>query len=509
MKGKVYLIGAGPGDSGLITLKAVEALKHADTVVFDRLINPDILKWASPQAEFIDVGKFPKDHPVPQSKINHILYTKALEGKNVARLKGGDPFVFGRGGEEALYLKQNQIPFEIICGVTSAVAVPAYAGIPVTHRYAASSVHIITGHEKDGGSSIDFEALAKLEGTLVFLMGIKNLDNITNSLIKYGKSPDTPAAVIMKGTTPGQKTAVGTLSNIDDKVRQAGIKNPAVIVIGQVVNLRDELSWYEKGELFGKRILFLGTGFSDEPTPRRDLPFYELKQEGAEVIICPTLKISSQLENVKGFINEIADCDILIFTSKNGVNAFISCMKESKIDARHLAGKQIWAIGEKTGGELSKAHIYPDVVPKVYTSKALLSCIEKEHFGKSAAVITSNIGGAELIAGLENCGIKAKKITAYKNEPNFEIKEELLEKIRDGIDAAVFTSPSSFDFMRKILNDDMENFKNVKIAAIGPVTKAALEKAGQTVDIMPQEYTLEGLSRAILAYYIDEEGDFK
>lgn len=501
MKGKVYLVGAGPGDPSLMTLKAVEVLKQADTVVFDRLINSDILKLPPKNAELIDVGKSPGNHTIPQSEINRILADKALEGKKVARLKGGDPFVFGRGGEEALYLQEQGISFEVVPGVTSAVSVPAYAGIPVTYRGIASSLHVITGHGKHREDLPDFEVLAKLEGTLVFLMGIKNMKHIADGLMKCGKLENTPVAVIMRGTTPQQKTAVGTLSNICDKVKQADIKNPAVIVVGEVANLRGKLSWYEKGKLFGKKIIFLGTGLHEGLIINSDIAFGKLKQQGAEVLICPTLKITPLMANVKQFLGEVKNIDMLIFTSKNAVDAFILGMKEQKLDARYLSNKEIWAVGSQTAEKLAEAHLYADLVPDVYTSKALLKHITEKHQGKKAAIITSNIGGRQIITGLKDRGLKAQKITAYKNEPNFEVKEESLKAIHDGIDMAVFTSPSSFNFLREIAGDAVEMLKDADIAAIGPVTKEALEKSGYTVDIMPTEHTLKGLSEAILSYY--------
>ena len=501
MKGKVYLIGAGPGDLGLMTLKAVEVLKQADTVVFDRLINPHVLKLVPKDVELIDVSKFPGNHTIPQAEINCILADKALQGKKVIRLKGGDPFVFGRGGEEALHLYGRGIDFEVIPGVTSAVSVLAYAGIPVTHRGIASSFHVITGHGKSEDDFPDFEALAKLEGTLVFLMGIKNMEHIIGRLIECGKPADTPTAVIMNGTTPYQKIAVGTLSNICDNAKKGNIKNPAVIVVGDVVKLRSKLSWYENGRLFGKRILFVGSFDKQNGMPNSGSPLQRLRQEGADVFIYPTLNITTIKQNVKKLIDGIQSFDILIFTSKNGVESFVKCMKEYKLDARYLHNKQIWAVGPQTAAKLSQAHLYADVVPDTYTSKALLNHVTQEDKGKRAAIITSDIGGERIISGLTSCGLKAHKVIAYENRPNIEVKEQLLEVIHDGIDMAIFTSPSSFNFMREIVGDEIEALKDAQIAVIGPVTKQAIQTAGYTVDIMPQEHTLKGLSEEILAYY--------
>ncbi|HEX9061781.1 MAG TPA: uroporphyrinogen-III C-methyltransferase, partial [Clostridia bacterium] len=257
MPGKVYIMGVGPGDYKLITLKAKECIEKADVIVYDRLISSRIIKLAKENAELIYVGKMPDCHAVPQEGINEILVKKAREGKTVVRVKGGDPFMFGRGGEEAQALVDNGIEFEIIPGVTSAISVPAYAGIPVTHRDFSSSLHIITGHEKPGKESsfIDYEVVSKIEGTLVFLMGVKNLSDICKNLIKYGKDKETPVAVVENGTTPFQRKVLGTLETISQIVIEEGIKSPAVTVIGDVVGLEEKLDWYPKGALSGKRVI--------------------------------------------------------------------------------------------------------------------------------------------------------------------------------------------------------------------------------------------------------------
>mgnify|MGYP000058947385 CR=1 FL=1 len=505
MMGKVYLIGAGPGDVGLLTLKAVGAVKRADTIVFDRLINHEILKLAGGDAELIDVGKAPDYHPVPQERINEILAEKAMDGRMVARLKGGDPFVFGRGGEETLYLKEKEIPFEVIPGVTSAVSVLSYAGIPITHRGLSSSFHVITGHESDGKKeNLDWEVISKLSGTLVFLMSVNNMDYITKSLIKFGKSPSTPAAVIMEGTTAKQKAVTGTLSDIFEKARNASIKNPAVIAIGDVVKLRERLNWYETKKLFGKRILIAGSGENMDGMIswfREELSMGDavgmLKEEGAEVIHCPTIKITLIPENVEKMLDEIQNYDILVFTSKNGVESFARAMRRKRFDARRLNHIRIAAVGSKTRAKLEEMFIYSDMVPDEYTSKALLETLAKEG-DKSAAIITSDIGGEGLISGLECTGFKAQKIIGYKNEPNFEIRRMLLEELERGIDVVVFTSPSTFRYMQEIAGEAMGKIRRALIVAIGPTTKKAIEDEGFRVDIMPEEHTMEGVARKII-----------
>jgi uroporphyrinogen III methyltransferase/synthase len=503
MKGKVYLIGAGPGDPGLLTLKAVGALKRADTIVFDRLINYEILKLARPGAELIDVGKMPGHHPVPQEMINRILAEKAGEGRTVARLKGGDPFVFGRGGEEALFLKEKGIPFEVIPGVTSAVSVSAYAGIPLTHRDFASSFHVFTGHEAGAREdNPDWEAISKLNGTLVFLMGVNNMDFITKSLIKYGKSAAAPAAVIMNGTIPAQRVVVGSLADISEKARKNGIKSPAVMVMGDVVNLRQDLNWYETKKLFGKRILITGMDQREEWEEGfiRNDPVAALIHEGAEVIHCPALKIIHVLDNIERLLDEIVNYDILIFTSKHGVESFSRAMREKRFDVRKLNNIRIAAVGSKTKEKLEGMQIYPDIMPREFTSNALLDVIKEEKIGKNAAVITSDIGGKDLMSGLERLGLKPRKIIAYKNRPNYKIRGQFLEEFEKGIDIVIFTSPSTFYYMKEIAGETIGKISKSIIAAIGPTTKKAIEGEGYRVDVIPREHTLEGVIREILEY---------
>jgi len=492
MAGFVYLIGAGPGDIGLITLRAIEAIKKADVIVYDRLINDSILAMAKNGTELIDVGKMPDSHKVPQWRINEIIAEKAMEGKLVVRLKGGDPFVFGRGGEEGECLYDKGIPFEVIPGITSAIAVLSYAGIPVTHRNLSSSFHVITGHESDGKTeNLDWEVIAKLNGTLVFLMGMKNIEFIVNKLIENGMSRDIPAAVIMNGTTPHQKVVKGTLSDIAEKSRNEGMHNPAIIVIGKVVNMSEKLDWFEKKRLFGKRVLLTRT--YDLAMSTVD----DLKDNGADVVICPTIKIIPEVDNVSKLIDNIEKYDYIIFTSVNGVNVFKETINLKKFDLRKLNGVKIAAIGSKTCEALNKMYIYPEIVPDEYTSIALAGKLKSYAKGKSVAILTSDIGGDMLIDNLKDIAF-LDKIVAYKNTPNYEIKDKLMNEIKKGIDIAIFTSTSTFKYMSLILGDDISFLKNVKIAAIGPVTKESIERSGFKVDIMPSVYTMKELIKDII-----------
>lgn len=492
MAGFVYLVGAGPGDIGLITLKAINAIKKADVIVYDRLVNEKMLDFAKKSAEFVDVGKIPGQHKVAQSEINEIIAEKAIEGKVVVRLKGGDPYVFGRGGEEGEYLYDKGIPFEVIPGITSAIAVLNYAGIPITHRNLSSSFHVITGHEAEGKlENLDWKLLSKLNGTLVFLMGTKNIEFIVNKLMENGMSKDMPSAVIMNGTTPYQKAVEGTLSDIVEKSRNEGINNPAIIVVGKVVSMYKKLNWFERKPLFGKRILF--TGDFDLNADAID----ELFSSGADVLICPTIKIVYQVDNVIKFIDSIDDYEYLIFTSKNGVKAFKNAMSMVKFDLRRLNKVKIASIGAKTNEALNEIYIYPELVPEEYTSKALADKLKNIPINRKVALLTSDIGGDALIGDLKDT-ILIEKIVAYKNVPNHETKEKLTKELKNGIDIAIFTSASTFDYLSLILKNDVSLLKDVKIATIGPVTKGRIETAGYKVDIMPNIYTLENLIREIL-----------
>lgn len=486
---KVYLVGAGPGDADLLTVKAEKILEKADVIVYDRLVSKKIIMKAK-NAKLIYVGKKPDNHRIPQERINEILIEEAQKGKMVVRLKGGDPFVFGRGGEEVLYLQKHNIPFEIIPGITSAISVPSYAGIPVTHRGLAYSFHVITAHRRKDREKIDYKSLASLEGTLVFLMGVKNAKKVAENLIKYGKNPDTPCAVIMKGTTSNQKTATGKLTDIDEIIKKAGITNPAIIVIGDVVELRQNLQWFKPR----KKLKILVTS-------SRSPQEFKILENNADILHIPTLKIDIDFKIVEEFLSQIYKFENIIFTSPNSVTAFLEGAKKFHFDLRKLAGKKIFAIGEKTAQGLEDFMIYPDFIPQEYTSGKLLE--EAKFTGENIAIITSHIGAEELRTALEKRNFSVKRILAYQNTPNWSIQEELNQILQENPDIVVFTSPSSFNYaktMAKFAPDDIK-----RIAAIGPVTKKAIEKDGFKVNIMPKKYTLGGLTKALQDYL--EEGE--
>ncbi len=369
--GKVYLVGAGPGDPGLITVKGIESLKKADVIIYDRLLDERLLDLAAPTAERIYVGKAVGEHTRPQNEINQLLVTMAKEGKTVVRLKGGDPFVLGRGGEEAEVLAQNCVPFEVVPGITSAVAVPAYAGIPVTHRGLASSFAVITGHEDPNKeeSSINWEKLATGVDTLIFLMGMKNLPEIVSKLIEFGRPSSTPVAVIKEGTKPEQKTVVGSLQDIVAKVKDNSLIPPAIIIIGEVVRLRDKLRWFDNRPLFGKRILV--TRARHQASALSQL----LAEHGAKPIELPSIDIQPIADSMEldQAISNLKGYHWIIFTSTNGVAAFWQQLNDLRLDSRAMFGLQIGAIGPATAEALAANGVTPDYVPESYTTEGILA----------------------------------------------------------------------------------------------------------------------------------------
>lgn len=493
-KGKVYITGVGPGDYRLLTLKALDCIRKADVVVYDRLINDKILSFAGAAAELIYVGKRPDYHAVPQAEINRILATKALEGKIVTRVKGGDPFLFGRGGEEAEYLYEQGIEFEIVPGVTSAIAVPAYAGIPVTHRDYCSSLHIITGHERPGkaGNRIDYETLAKIEGTLVFLMGLENLADICTNLIKNGKKATTPVAVIENGATNRQKVVTGVLENIVERVKTAELKPPAVTVIGEVVKLRDKLSRFPQGKLAGKRVMV--TRAREQASFLRE----KLEELGAEVIEFPSIRIAELIDHTQfdKALKNLADYDWLIFTSVNGVQAFFKRLKLQKIDIRALYSKKLCAVGAATGQELNELGLQVDYIPGQYTTIELLKgLLGRVKPGEKLLLARADIANPELASGLEAQGITVNDLVVYRTLPEV-VAEGEMNRLLDGpkLDFITFTSSATVrNFMTMVGATEREKVWSAKIVCIGPVTAATAKELGLNVAAVADVYTIDGL----------------
>ncbi len=501
--GTVYLIGAGPGDPGLLTIKAKECIETADVVVYDYLASPFLLNYARSDAQIIYVGKKGGDHTLSQDKINLLLVDKAKQGFDVARLKGGDPFVFGRGGEEAQMLLSHGVSYEVIPGVTSAIAAPAYAGIPITHRDHTSFVSFITGHEdptkKD--TSMQWDVFAKSNATLVFLMGVKNLENIVKNLIKHGKPSDTPIALVRWGTTARQETVTGTLETIVERVKQAKLKSPAIIVIGHVVSLREELAWFDKKPLFGQRIVI-----TRARAQASDL-LSKLSKLGAQCIEIPTIQIVSPEDTapLKKSIKNIKDYDWLVFTSVNGVKFFFDTLFDMGRDVRVLGHLKFACIGPVTKERLKNYGIISDILPKTYRAESVIEAFSTVEI-KDKKVLLPRAKQARTILPeeLTKMGAKVDDVTAYETRLNADGKENLISLLENNeIDAITFTSSSTVsNFMSLLESKDAKKLlKNVVTASIGPITSDTARSLDIEPDIEAKEYTIQGLVNSLLAYY--------
>ena len=488
----VYLMGAGPGDAGLLTVKAREILEAADVVIYDRLADEKILRYAD-NAEKIYVGKSAGQHTLTQTEINKLLVEKAKTAKNIVRLKGGDPFVFGRGGEEALFLRENGVDFEIISGVTSAIAVPAYAGIPVTHRGFATSFAVVTGHEDPAKSesSIRWDKISTAADTLIFLMGIANLPKITAKLIENGRAGNTPAAVIRNGTKPAQEVLITTLENAAADVEKNKIAPPAIFVVGEVVNLRENLKWFDSKILFGKKILVTRTREQASKLSEK------LENLGAEVIEFPTIKIAAPTDNFKSLdaaISDIKNFDWVIFTRANGVEKFFERLKFFKLDARALGNAKVAVIGSATAEKLLHYGIAADIIPAEFRAEGLIDALKNLVAGKKILIARAEIARDILPIELKKFGADVTVAAAYKPIP----AENSAKIDFNQIDIVTFTSSSTVEnFVAAV---GAEILSKVKIAAIGPITAGTLKKFGVEADIIAQEFTIDGLVDAIIKH---------
>lgn len=492
-RGKVYLLGAGPGDMGLLTQRCLECLRTADVIVYDSLVSGSLLNEAKEDAELIYAGKRASNHHLKQDETNELLVKKALEGKNAARLKGGDPFIFGRGGEEAEELQKAGIEFEIVPGISSSYAAAAYAGIPVTHRDFASSFHVITGHESNTkeGLVLNYELLAREEGTLVFLMGLNNLPHITKELIAKGKDPDTPAAVIQEGTTARQIIAKGTLKTIEEKVKEAGIVTPAVILVGEVVSLQEKLCWFGRGPLFGVRVLLTGT----EAMCRKQQEI--LREEGAEAISFSLIRTKRlRSEKLSQAIEKISSYTWLVFTSSNGVELFFDELKENHKDIRSLSNIRFAVIGSGTKDALEAKGIYADFVPTRYSSRDLAAeWIPGLASSDRILLLRADEASAELTKALETGGITYEAIPLYTTEADRR-KEEELKRMLSKVDYITFASASAVKAFVGMAGD-LEQL-TAKVICIGPVTERAAAEAGLRVHQSAVTYTAEGIRDVLL-----------
>ena len=488
-RGKVYIAGAGCGNEGLITVKLKSVMEKAECIIYDRLVNESILQYVKPDAELIYMGKENVEGGELQKKINEIIVEKSREGLTVLRLKGGDPFVFGRGGEEIEALIAENIDFEVIPGISSAIAVPAYAGIPVTHRGINTSFHVFTGHMKKDGIEHDYETVAKLEGTLVFLMGLGNLEKITENLIKHGKMHETPVAVIKNGTTAKQETYTGTLGTIAGIVRENNVKAPVIIIIGEVVNLREKMKWFENMPLFGKNILVTRNRDKQEEITSKIIEF------GGQAINIPFINI----EYLDFEMPDLSKYSTLLFNSLNSVIGFMRKIK----DMRVLGHLKIGVVGKKTDEEMKKYRIIPDFYPKEYTVEKLAA--ESVNFteeGENVLFIVSNISPVNEEKYTELYNRNYDKLVVY-NTHKLKIDSGKAEKYAKESDILMFLSSSTFESFADSIhlseNDEMKEMLSKKIlASIGPVTTKTIEKYGLKVEIEAEEYTENGLLRAIL-----------
>jgi uroporphyrinogen III methyltransferase / synthase len=501
--GKVYLIGAGPGDPGLITVKGLECVKKADVIIYDYLANERLLDQRRSDAELIYVGKQGSRHTLPQEEINSLIIRKSKEGKMVARLKGGDPFIFGRGGEEAEELADNGIAFEVVPGVTAATAVPTYAGIPLTHREHTASVAFVTGHEDPTKeeSKVHWDKIATGIGTLVFFMGMKNLKNIVSNLILHGRNPETPIALIQWGTRTDQKVVTGTLKDIVVKTQEAKLGPPAIIVVGEVVRLRQKLNWYESKPLFGKRIVV--TRSRDQASAFAEM----LIDRGATTIEFPTIDVvpPSNWNELDSAIHAIEAYDWIIFTSANAIRFFMERLRALNKDLRMLKGVSICVVGPKTAEALESHGLRADLVPSDFKAEGVLAALGNEQVkGKKFLIPRAKVAREIIPDKLRERGADVTVAIAYENvRPASDVDriKKLFEEKK--IAAVTFTSSSTVHNFVEILGQKGYKalLENVTIACIGPVTAKTAEEFGMKTDIMPNEYTIPALVESMVEYY--------
>lgn len=497
--GRVSLVGAGPGDPGLLTLRAADALRHAEVLLYDALASDPIVNLVPPSCERIYVGKRGGNHAMPQAQIEALMVEKARTGKHVVRLKGGDVFVFGRGGEEAQTLRDAGIPFEIVPGITSAIAAPAYAGIPVTHRNYNPVFTVATGHEdpEKSESTIDWAKLADPHRTLVLLMAMGNLAGIAQRLIENGLSASTPAAVIAEGTRPTQKTVTGTLATIAQDAQRAGLGAPAIVVIGEVVELREELRWFDNSPLFGKRVLIT------RPAHQAGAFAQALYSRGVEPILASTISIGppDDVHAAHRAIDELAKFGWVVFTSQNGVDAFFERLHSLGADARYFGKTRVAAIGAKTADRLRGYGIRPDLVPAAFISEEVgRTLMEATADGERILIYRAQEARDVLPEMLQDAGREPTVVAAYKT--SFESDPGFAQKVA-AADVLTFTSASTVHGFAEMLGGvpPREAAQGKIVACIGPITAGAAEELGLSVDVVADVYTTDGLLEA-LAHYL-------
>ncbi len=499
-KGKVVLVGAGPGDIGLLTLNGKQWLKKADVILYDHLVNPDMIRFTQKPAEIIYVGKKEGIASMKQKQINQLLVSKALEGKTVIRLKGGDPFVFGRGGEEVQAVQKAGIAFIIVPGVTSVTGAAAYAGIPLTHRNLSSTLSIITGSNEKSQEDvhIDWEKIAARSGTLVFLMGARKLPLIVEKLMRFGKNPDTPIAVVQWGTTARQKTWTGTLNTIMEISAKDKILPPALTIIGEVVNLKPVIEWYEHLPLFGKTVVV--TRKSDQAKTMID----RLQELGAEPFFFPVIETiaPNDLSPLDNALNNLSQYQGVIFTSVNGVRFFAKRLKAIDQDIRELKGLQVFTIGPRTAEAVRDMGIRVDVVPENFVAESLIESM-KNIKGQRFLLPRATVAREILPKRLREMGALVDVVPAYQTILPDTPVETLAKRLEAGsVDVITFTSSSTVNNFLALTGEKLlPAVKKVRIACIGPVTEKTAREAGLNVEIVPEQYTVPALINALEAFF--------
>jgi uroporphyrinogen III methyltransferase/synthase len=498
--GIVYLVGAGPGDAGLLTMRGAEVLGRADVVVYDALVNPALLALAPAKAELIYGGKRAAAHAIPQEELNKLLVKHAKDGKTVVRLKGGDPYIFGRGGEEAVELSESGVAFEVVPGVSSIVAAPNYAGIPLTHRDHCSSFTVLTGHEDPTkpDTALDYPLLAKLPGTKVVLMGVERIREIASKLIAAGADAATPAAMIQWGTTSKQRSISATLGTLADTADKTGISTPALTIIGGVVSERERLNWFEKRPLTGRRIVVTRTRDQASQLGRR------LRELGAHVLEIPTIKIvpPTDLQPLVESIGGIGEYDWLIFTSPNGVTAYFDYFFKAYEDVRDLGNVRIAAVGPATAARLKELHLKVDAMPTEYVASKIANAIKETETVENLRllVVRAEVANEDLPRQLEELGGIVDDIACYKTVPETtDVNGAAADLAEGGADWITFTSGSTVEnfHARFDLPALMKKYPTLKTASIGPETSKALRALGVEPTLEAKEHNVDGLVAAV------------
>ncbi|HAM73142.1 MAG TPA: uroporphyrinogen-III C-methyltransferase [Verrucomicrobiales bacterium] len=498
--GTVYLVGAGPGDVGLLTMRAAELLGRADVVVYDALVNPELLRLAPKGAEIIYGGKRSRDHAIPQDQLNKLLVEKARTGKSVVRLKGGDPYVFGRGGEEAQELAEAGIRFEVVPGISSVVAAPNYAGIPLTHRDHCATFTVFTGHEDPTkeSSNLDLAWLAKTPGTKVILMGVERIRPLTSELVAQGMSKETPVGMIRWGTRSKQETLFGTLGTIADLVEKTGFSAPAVTIIGGVVTLHDQLDWFQTRPLFGQRVVVTRTRDQASEVSRR------LRDLGADVLEIPTIRIThpDEPKDLVDAILELNSYEWLVFTSPNGVTAFFEIFFKSFDDLRDIGGCRIAAVGPATAARLKELHLRVDLMPDEYVSSKIAAAFKAEQSIENVNILLlrAQVANPELPQALMALGAIVDDVACYKTVPETEdVTGSAARMLEEGADLITFTSASTVENFHARFNlpELLKKFPETRLASIGPETTKAIKALGLEAAVEAKPHNIDGLIAAV------------